>query len=463
MKHLNLDDLHDDAFIDSLFDAIDQRREGVLTYRSFAHFFFHHWDPAVGEGEGTESRRAAAAKRKAKDSVLFVEPRDALVAAAFALLRERILAHTDLSAQDTRFAAFKRFRALGAGRGLTVTMAQFFAALPKLAIYDDFVRPEIAMRLYALFDPQHCGEFSFARFRRVVFGNPADGSVAAPYAPVLPFGRVAERAQDHTRRTNRGGLFEGADELASSSAQGGGPGTAQCVKTRTTPRRGAFGGGGFRKTMQGYNSFEAASSSFAAGATTPSPSRGRSARGGASRGSPRGRNSGRKTKMAPHGAIERTDPWRRQRASTKFAEPKCGRATWLRYHFQREDLPAALDRKHGRFNAKRGLIWKGGIEAVDLHRWLPIFADGLREREWPFTFLAKRGLEELFAFYGKHDSVALIAAVPRLVPGVKACLATKVRAWLRVILSTRYGLVIASPASPRYCACSHTARRCAST
>ena len=129
----------------------------------------------------------------------------------------------------------------------------------------------------------------------------------------------------------------------------------------------------------------------------------------------------------------------------------------------REDLPAALDRKHGRFNAKRGLIWKGGIEAVDLHRWLPIFADGLREREWPFTFLAKRGLEELFAFYGKHDSVALIAAVPRLVPGVKACLATKVRAWLRVILSTRYGLVIASPASPRYCACSHTARRCAST
>ena len=121
------------------------------------------------------------------------------------------------------------------------------------------------------------------------------------------------------------------------------------------------------------------------------------------------------------------DPWREPRASSKFASPQQGHETWLRYHFQRSDLPVRLDSRGGnKFTKRSGLVWQGeGIASVDLHRWLPIFVDGLRETEWPFAFIAQRGLDELFRFFGKKDAVALMAAIPPAAAQLKQCLATR--------------------------------------
>ena len=63
--------------------------KGVINYRQFAAFFFHHWDP--------QASSSALAKKKMKSRAAvarFIEPVDPLVAAALKLLRERILIHT---------------------------------------------------------------------------------------------------------------------------------------------------------------------------------------------------------------------------------------------------------------------------------------------------------------------------------------------------------------------------------
>jgi len=37
------------------------------------------------------------------------------------------------------------------------------------------------------------------------------------------------------------------------------------------------------------------------------------------------------------------------------------------------------------------IIWKGNVEELDYHHYLPIFFDGLREKADPYRFLAILG------------------------------------------------------------------------
>ena len=128
---------------------------------------------------------------------------------------------TSSTQQDTIFTAFKTYRAMASGTGLRISHAQFMAALPNLAMYEDFIRDETAQRLWELFDPNLEGYFSFQMFSRVVFGAAPNGSVGAPFAPVLPFAAVKTSSSPaHLalgRRTNRSGMFEGRDEMAGES------------------------------------------------------------------------------------------------------------------------------------------------------------------------------------------------------------------------------------------------------
>lgn len=93
--------------------------------------------------------------------------------------------------------------------------------------------------------------------------------------------------------------------------------------------------------------------------------------------------------------------------------------TDFRRFFERGDLPCAIDPR----SAKRRLMWTIPPERVDAAHFLPVFADGLREEEYPYQFVASSG------------TVALIesaAASGRLLPIIPALIAP-----LRNALNTR--------------------------
>jgi len=59
-------------------------------------------------------------------------------------------------------------------------------------------------------------------------------------------------------------------------------------------------------------------------------------------------------------------------------------STLFKKYYDRGDLPIAVS-FHG---ATRKITWKLEPELLDYHLYLPIFFEGLREREEPYKFLA---------------------------------------------------------------------------
>lgn len=55
--------------------------------------------------------------------------------------------------------------------------------------------------------------------------------------------------------------------------------------------------------------------------------------------------------------------------------------------YERGDLPIQVD--HG--GVVNRLAWKVEIQKLDFHHYLPIFFDGLREQEFPYSFVAEQG------------------------------------------------------------------------
>ena len=61
--------------------------------------------------------------------------------------------------------------------------------------------------------------------------------------------------------------------------------------------------------------------------------------------------------------------------------------TQFRRFYERGDLPIAVEH-HANGNR---ILWKVKPEKLDYHHYLPLFFDGLREKEEPFRFLAVQG------------------------------------------------------------------------
>ena len=58
--------------------------------------------------------------------------------------------------------------------------------------------------------------------------------------------------------------------------------------------------------------------------------------------------------------------------------------TQFRRFYERGDLPIAVDHRA----SKNAIRWKVDITKLDYHYYLPIFFDGIREKEEPYRFLA---------------------------------------------------------------------------
>lgn len=59
--------------------------------------------------------------------------------------------------------------------------------------------------------------------------------------------------------------------------------------------------------------------------------------------------------------------------------------------YERGDLPIQID--HG--GVANRLAWKVEIQKLDFHHYLPIFFDGLREQELPYSFVAEQGVMDM--------------------------------------------------------------------
>jgi len=98
-------------------------------------------------------------------------------------------------------------------------------------------------------------------------------------------------------------------------------------------------------------------------------------------------------------------------------KPTEQKGTEFRRFYDRGDLPlqVAFDGAH------RKVQWKVNFEKLDYHHYLPIFFDGIREKDEPYKFLARQGTYDLLTKGGSK----ILAVIPQLIIPVKTALNTK--------------------------------------
>lgn len=85
--------------------------------------------------------------------------------------------------------------------------------------------------------------------------------------------------------------------------------------------------------------------------------------------------------------------------------------------YERGDLPIQVD--HG--GVANRLAWKVEIQKLDFHHYLPIFFDGLREIELPYSFVAEQGVMDMLEA-GAHK---VLPVIPQLIIPLKTALNTR--------------------------------------
>jgi len=99
-----------------------------------------------------------------------------------------------------------------------------------------------------------------------------------------------------------------------------------------------------------------------------------------------------------------------------FSRRKIASSEFRRY-YDRGDLPIQI---HHAGTSNR-IAWKVDIEKLDYHHYLPIFFDGLREKDDPYRFLAVEGCHNMLDRGGSK----ILPVVPQLIIPIKAALNTR--------------------------------------
>jgi hypothetical protein len=88
--------------------------------------------------------------------------------------------------------------------------------------------------------------------------------------------------------------------------------------------------------------------------------------------------------------------------------------TQFRKFYDRGDLPISIEHR-GTGNV---LHWKVSAEKLDYHHYLPIFFDGLREKEEPYKFMAVQGTFDLL----EKGKAKIVNCIPQLIIPIKSML-----------------------------------------
>lgn len=89
----------------------------------------------------------------------------------------------------------------------------------------------------------------------------------------------------------------------------------------------------------------------------------------------------------------------------------------FRKFYERGDLPVAVEHK----GMKNIISWKVDVDKLDYHHYLPIFFDGIREKEEPYRFLAVKGVEDML----KAGGGKILPVIPQLIIPIKTALNTR--------------------------------------
>lgn len=93
--------------------------------------------------------------------------------------------------------------------------------------------------------------------------------------------------------------------------------------------------------------------------------------------------------------------------------------TELRKYYERGQIPVKI--MHG--EVQNTLSWTIPIESVDYTRYLPVFFDGLREVETPYSYMSELGVKDMLNAPGGGERA--LEAVPRLIQPIKTALNTR--------------------------------------
>jgi hypothetical protein len=90
--------------------------------------------------------------------------------------------------------------------------------------------------------------------------------------------------------------------------------------------------------------------------------------------------------------------------------------------YARNELPIMIE--GGKGGGKTGLRWTALLEDLDFSKYFPLFVDGMREKAFPFSFLAREGAFQLAAFAQQHPH-KLADCLHRVIPALRTNLETR--------------------------------------
>lgn len=106
----------------------------------------------------------------------------------------------------------------------------------------------------------------------------------------------------------------------------------------------------------------------------------------------------------------------------------------FRRFYERGDLPIAIEHR----GVGNRIQWKVDVEKLDYHHYLPIFFDGLREKEEPYRFLAVQGTFDML----EAGATKILAVIPQLIIPLKTALNTREPRVIAIILKVLQQLVV---------------------
>lgn len=108
--------------------------------------------------------------------------------------------------------------------------------------------------------------------------------------------------------------------------------------------------------------------------------------------------------------------------------------TEFRRFYERGDLPISIEHR----GVGNRILWKVDIEKLDYHHYLPIFFDGLREKEEPYRFLAVQGTFDML----EHGLTKILPVIPQLIIPIKTALNTRENTVIVIVLKVLQQLVV---------------------
>jgi len=109
--------------------------------------------------------------------------------------------------------------------------------------------------------------------------------------------------------------------------------------------------------------------------------------------------------------------------------------TEFRRFYERADLPIQINHN----GVRNKILWKVDPKKLDYHHYLPIFFDGLRETEMPYTFLALEGTVDLL----NEGGTKILPVIPQLIIPIKNALNTRDQAIIVRVIKVLQKLIVA--------------------